>query len=153
MQLQMSNWMMMLPSMKWWIGLAVLLVVAYFVYTKGYQGTKYYANREHVPESDANSTKTATMMLFYTNWCPHCKTAKPEWESIKSQYEGQSINGYHLMFMEYDCESEMEDVKQIVDKYQPQGYPTVKLLKDNQVIDFDANPTKATLEEFLNTVL
>jgi hypothetical protein len=30
---------------------------------------------------------------------------------------------------------------------------TIKLLKDNQVIEYDAKPTKSTMEQFLNTVL
>ena len=32
----------------------------------------------------SNANKTATLMLFYVDWCPYCKTAKPEWESLKS---------------------------------------------------------------------
>ena len=37
--------------------------------------------------------------------------------------------------------------------YKIEGYPTIKLVKDNQIIDYDAKPTKATLTQFLNTVV
>jgi hypothetical protein len=40
-----------------------------------------------------------------------------------------------------------------MDQYTIEGFPTIKLLKDGQVIDFDAKPTKDSLTQFLNTVL
>jgi len=131
----------------------LLLVLAYYTY-KQYADTQssFKANREHIPK-DQNSNKTATLMLFYVDWCPHCKTAKPEWESLKSQYEGNAINGYTLMFTEHNCTAESEEVSELMDKYNIEGYPTIKLLKDNQVIEYDAKPTKSTMEQFLNTVL
>ena len=41
----------------------------------------------------------------------------------------------------------------MLEKYSIEGYPTIKLLKDNEVITFDAKPERATLEKFLQTVL
>jgi thiol-disulfide isomerase/thioredoxin len=132
-----------------------ILLVCFGYYTyKQYTDTKtsFYANRENIPK-DVNSNKTATLMLFYVDWCPHCKTAKPEWESLKSEYDGKTINGYSMSFIEYNCTNESEDVSQLMDKYNIEGYPTIKLLKDNQVIEYDAKPTKSTMEQFLTTVL
>jgi thiol-disulfide isomerase/thioredoxin len=130
----------------------VLIVLAYYTY-KQYSDTKtsFKANREHMPKDQTN--KTATLLLFYVDWCPHCKTAKPEWESLKSEYEGKTINGYTIMFVEHNCTNESEEVSQLMDKYKIEGYPTIKLIKDNQVIEYDAKPTKSTMEQFLNTVL
>ena len=33
------------------------------------------------------------------------------------------------------------------------GYPTIILIKENEVIEFDANPTRENLEEFLQRTL
>jgi len=41
----------------------------------------------------------------------------------------------------------------MISQYQIQGYPTLKLLKDGQVIDFDSKPTQDSLTQFLNSVL
>ena len=114
--------------------------------------TLFHANRENIPKEE-NSNKTATLMLFYVDWCPHCKTAKPEWDSLKSEYDGKSINGYTIHFTEHNCTNESAEVSQLMDKYNIEGYPTIKLSKDNQIIEYDAKPTKSTMEQFLHTVL
>lgn len=144
--------------MNWKTGAIVLVsllfvVLGYYTY-KQYANNKtsFNANRENV-SNDQNSNKTATLMLFYVDWCPHCKTAKPEWEDIKAQYDGKQINGYTLSFDEYNCTNETEEISELMNKYSIEGYPTIKLLKDNQVIEYDAKPTKSTMEQFLNTVL
>jgi hypothetical protein len=41
----------------------------------------------------------------------------------------------------------------MMNKYNVEGYPTIKLIKDGQVIEYDAKPSKETLTKFLNTVL
>ena len=57
------------------------------------------------------------------------------------------------MFNEINCTDETADKVKMIETYKIEGYPTIKLIKDNQVIDFDAKPTKETLGKFLNTVL
>ena len=131
----------------------LLIFLAYYVYKQYADGkTSFHANREHIPK-DQNSNKTATLMLFYADWCPHCKTAKPEWDSLRTDYDGKSINGYTVNFVEYNCANETAEISQLMDKYSIEGYPTIKLVKDNQIIEYDAKPTKSTMEQFLNTVL
>ncbi len=131
----------------------LLVCLGYYAYKNYTDGkTAFNANREHMPK-DLNSNKEATLMLFYVDWCPHCVKAKPEWESLKAEYDGKSINGYTLSFVEYNCTTETDEISQMIDKYNIEGYPTIKLLKDNQVIEYDAKPTKETMVQFLTTVL
>ena len=92
-------------------------------------------------------------MLFSVDWCPHCKKAKPIWEELKTEYENKTVNGYTIIFTDIDCTNETPEIEKIITKYKIEGYPTIKLLKNGQVIEYDAKPSKATLEEFLNTVL
>jgi thiol-disulfide isomerase/thioredoxin len=131
----------------------ILSIIGYYTYTQFVDSqTSFKANRENFSK-DKNSNKTATLMLFYVDWCPHCKTAKPEWESLKSEYDGKMINGYTISFVEHNCTTESDEVSDLMDKYSIEGYPTIKLVKDNQIIEYDAKPTKSTMEQFLNTVL
>jgi thiol-disulfide isomerase/thioredoxin len=132
----------------------IISIITYYV-VKMYSDGKssFHANRENIPKDDSLSTKQATLMLFYVDWCPHCNVAKPEWESLKADYDGKSINGYTLSFVEYNCTEVNEELNGLMDKYEIEGYPTIKLIKDNQVIEYDAKPTKSTMVQFLNTVL
>ena len=113
--------------------------------------TAYKPNSEHNTTGDGS--KTAELLFFYVDWCPHCKTAKPAWDEIKSQYENKTINGYKVVFTEINCTNESAEVEQMMNKYSIEGFPTIKLLKDGQIIEYDAKPTKATLDQFLTTVL
>ena len=69
---------------------------------------------------------------------------------MKKNYENdRKINGYTLNFIEVDCEANPD----LANKFNISGYPTIKLVKGNQVIEFDAKPDVKTLETFLSTVL
>ena len=141
-----DNWLVIVASLA-------MLGLAYYVYGKYISNsTTYNANREH-DAFNSDSNKVATMMLFYVDWCPHCKTAKPEWENLKSEYEGKQINGYTITFTEYNCTTESAETDELMNRYKIEGYPTIKLIKDNQVVEYDAKPTKSTMEQFLHTVL
>ncbi len=104
-------------------------------------------------EVKQGSSKDAEIIFFYANWCPHCKAAKPHWKEITDEYQGKEVNGYNLVFTEVDCTEETPEVQEKTDEYEVEGYPTIKLIKDGQVVDYDAKPTKETLEKFINTVL
>ncbi len=128
-----------------------LAVFYYFYYIAPSSKSTYHPNSEHVPSG--NSSNTAELMFFYTDWCPHCKTAKPIWNDVKSEYENKSINGYKVIFTEVDCSQETSEVEKLMDQYNIEAYPTIKLIKDGQVIEYDAKPSKETITQFLNTVL
>ncbi len=131
----------------------VIAVMFYFYYVSP-SNTKYHANKEQVPggSSDSGSNK-AELLFFYADWCPHCKAAKPIWNDLKSEYENKTINGYRVTFTEVDCSEETAEVEKLMNQYNVEGYPTIKLIKDGQVIEYDAKPSKETITKFLNTVL
>lgn len=126
------------------------IIIIYYIYTK-YFSKSFGKTIENMENQSGD--KTAELMLFHVDWCPHCKTAKPEWDQVKAEYQNKSINGYNVMFNEINCTDETPDKVKMIETYKIEGYPTIKLVKDNQVIDFDAKPTKETLTKFLNTVL
>ena len=131
---------------------SILAIVYYFYYVAPQAKAKYKANSEHLMKDDG-STKNAELLFFFADWCPHCKTAKPIWNDLKAQYENKTINGYKVIFTEVNCSEETAEVDKMMNQYNVEGYPTIKLLKDGQVIEYDAKPSKDTLNQFLNTVL
>ena len=97
--------------------------------------------------------KSADVYFFYTTWCPHSTTALPEWQRFVSQYKETAIHGYHLNFIEVDCTTESVEVDNYIKKFSIVGYPTIKVVKDEHIIEFDANATFDNIKEFLNSVL
>lgn len=130
----------------------VIAVFVYYQYVKPALSPTYTTNSEKKHGENGN-TNEAELMFFYTDWCPHCKTAKPDWAEVKAEYENKTINGYHIIFTEINCTTESAEVEQLMNKYSIEGYPTIKLLKDGQIIEYDAKPSKDTIIQFLNTVL
>ena len=114
---------------------------------------KFFSNAQGVtPAPDgigATDDKVAQLFLFKVDWCPHCKKAKPVFDEVEKELNGRPINGYTVTFKTVDCEAEPD----MADKFKIDGYPTVKLVKDGQVIEYDAKPEKDKIMEFLNTVL
>lgn len=136
------------------VGMVLIILVGYYVYTNFVSvRTGFNANREHGRGDERNATKQADLLFFYADWCPHCKVAKPEWDALKSENEGKLINGYNVVYTEYNCVDPSPEVEELMNKYEVKGYPTVKLVKDGQVIDYDAKPTTSTMNQFLTRVL
>ena len=115
----------------------------------------YTPNSTNSANSDlANSTGIPIeIMLFSADWCPHCKVARPEWEKVSDKYSNKLIKGHNIIFTDINCTEESAENTKLMSKYKVEGFPTIKLIKNNQVIDFDAKPTQSNLEQFLETVL
>ena len=131
----------------------VLGFLYYYYYISPKLKSSYRPNSERVPEGSAPPNSAAELLFFFADWCPHCKAAKPIWNDLEAEYENKTINGYKVVFTEIDCSTETAETDQMMNKYKIEGFPTIKLLKDGEVIEYDAKPSKETLSQFLNTVL
>ena len=149
------GWPTIISTIVIFIIFTVIVVMIYRQQIASLFTTGYKENGEHKQSGTGpnSANKDAELMLFYVDWCPHCKTAKPEWDQVKAEYEGKSINGYNLIFTEINCTNESPEIENIIKKYKIEGYPTIKLIKDGQIIEYDAKPSKAMIIQFLNTVL
>jgi hypothetical protein len=59
------------------------------------------------------------------------------------------VNGASLHFIEVDCDKDVATS----DKFNVKGFPTIKLMKGNQIIEYDAKPSVVNLIEFVNTAM
>ena len=97
-------------------------------------------------ELEANSGEVV-MVLFFVNWCPHCKSVKPTWEKAASELNNTKVNGKNVRFVSVDCEEKPE----LGEKYNVEGYPTIKLIYKGVTYDYDAKPDKDNLVKFLES--
>ena len=93
--------------------------------------------------------KEATVYFFYADWCPHCKTAKPEWAKFQANFSSKSMNEYTIQCIPVNCTEETSENSSIIQKYSIDSYPTVKMLKEGTIIDFDSKITEDSLEQFI----
>jgi len=135
---------------------ALFIGLAIYIYKQNIEpklDPDYVANSEFL-NKDAGPANTAEFMLFYANWCPLSKKAMPVWTEFKKEYENKTINNYRFIFQEVDCsDSEDAAMQAKLDSYKVDGFPTIKIIKGNEVIDFDANPTMDSLEQFVSSVI
>ena len=126
-------------------------VFVYYTYVLPKLDKKYVDNKEYVEgeESSNKEKKVADLYYFYTTWCPFCKKARPEWDAIKEEYKNEKVNGWSINFIEIDCEEQDE----VAGKFGVDEYPTIKLIRNNQIVQYDARPNRDTLVEFLNKML
>lgn len=135
--------------------LVILLITCLFIIAaifmmkrivKPKSNDKFVANAEFRQNP---ATSSADIYIFHTLWCPHCKTAMPIWNDFKKDMEGKTVNGIELVFHEIDCDKDTATA----DKFGVKGFPTIKLQYGQQLMEYDAKPSKANLTEFVNRVL
>jgi thiol-disulfide isomerase/thioredoxin len=159
------------------IGMIVLVLlfvgVAYYAYNTFYKKPKENKMKDVANMNDR--TGVIEIYFFHVNWCPHCKTAEPEWDAFKSKYQNKEVNGYKIQCISIDCTDDSGDKNKDIDevakakfeqlemntteatnelirRYNIDSYPTIKMVKDNDTIDFDAKITTSSLSKFVDSM-
>jgi hypothetical protein len=73
----------------------------------------------------------------------------PVWKKFKESIGEKKVKDTRINFIEIDCDKDTATA----DKFKVDGYPTIKLVHGNRVIEYDAKPSLDTLSQFLNTSL
>lgn len=124
-------------------------VYTYSTYVKPRLNAVYVPNKEFNTKGD--ESEFAELYFFYTDWCPHCKTAKPIMSKLQDYLASQdnTVNGVSINYIAVNCEED----KQTAERFNVEGYPTIKLVSGNKVIEYDAKPDLDILKQFLSTSL
>lgn len=88
-----------------------------------------------------------TLMYFFAEWCPHCKNFQTEWNNIKKQLGGKSINLVERSCVKYPeyCNS----IKPL------NGYPSIFFISqdDKLPIEYTGNRTSKDLIKFTKSLI
>jgi thiol-disulfide isomerase/thioredoxin len=133
---------------------SIFIVAAIYVwrtYISGRVSPSYVPNKEFVEDGQSGETTSgeADLYFFYTVWCPHCSKAKPEWSKFKEAIGDSKIKGTRINFIEVDCDQDTATAE----RFKVDAYPTIKLVHNDRVIEYDAKPELETLRQFLNVSL
>jgi len=142
------------PYYKYIVGLIAAII---FGYAAIYGYNNYFVKKTenkfaNVPNANRRN-KEVIVHFFHVDWCPHCKKALPEWDNFKKQFNNKEMNGYIVKCNEIDCTNETSEVQNMMNKFNIESYPTVKMVKDKNTIEFDSKISTNTLEHFVNSML
>ena len=137
--------------------IAIFIGAALFVYNKYVApklNPKFVENREFTSTRPSDSGG-ASLYFIYATWCPHSKKVIKHWEKLKEQYNGKVVKTHSIEFIEYDGDKQEEEIDEFSKIYNKkiEGYPTIILVKDNEVIEFEAEPSLQNLNEFIQSTL
>jgi thiol-disulfide isomerase/thioredoxin len=132
----------------------VILIIFSVVAVYAYNNIKAQQKNRFSDVANVNRRNSeAIVYFFHVDWCPHCKKALPEWKNFVSKYDNKEINGYRIKCVDKDCTKETSDITELINRYNIDSYPTIKLIKDSTTIDFESKITASSLEKFVNTML
>ena len=148
-------------KMYLWMFLLIILLLAggIYVYRKNYTDLLTGNENKNIPNS--GSSDDIKIMFFTVDWCPHCKKAATPWNDFSTSHNNKRINNVNVQCIKYDItekektEPGYSDYKKalgMVDKYKVEGYPTIKMLKGDKTIDFDAKISSYSLEKFVENM-
>lgn len=74
------------------------------------------------PSGDSN----VDLVLVYAPWCGHSKRMLPDYERVKSEFDGKTINGKTVNVTMYNSDVDKDKVKE----YGVKGFPSLFIEKD-----------------------
>ena len=85
------------------------------------------------------------LVLFYADWCGHCKKVKPIWDDAAKTVNKEDEN----KMIKINCGGDSEEEKEIMKKYNIDGYPTILIFENGKPTMYDDERTK---ESFIKTI-
>ena len=87
------------------------------------------------------------MVLYYAEWCGHCKTMKPEWKQVVNKFNNPSNNSNKINV----AEIESQHIGKLLNKPEIEGFPTIKMYNNGKpVANFNEERIASKIEEFAN---
>lgn len=98
--------------------------------------------------SHGGASGAVVCTLYYTEWCPHCKTVKPDWAKLQQDLHGKSINGKHIVVEMVDCDKD----KAKAEAAGVQGFPTIKFTVNGQSMDYSGERNYAAFKSHIESL-
>ena len=92
----------------------------------------------------SNMDNKPKIINFNASWCYWSKKFQPVWDNLKNSMKNKDIEVL-------DIKCELDKNKEICNKYQIEGFPTIKLIFGNNIIDYNGERTLDSLINFINS--
>lgn len=91
-----------------------------------------------------NSDKTPIFVNFNTTWCYWSKKLLPTWKKLEIDMSNKDIN-----ILDIKCDKDNNE--ELCKRYQVNGYPTIKLINGNNIIDYEGNRSLEDMKKFIES--
>ena len=129
--------------------LIAVLLVLYAVHKYFFSKEGFSVNADAFEEEKMENSKT--FVLFYADWCGHCKKVMPVWDKVSETVNGSEENEGKLKMVKVECGSpdKNESHKNHMKKYDIKGYPTIKMISDDKAEEYKGGRTESDFLKFL----
>jgi len=124
--------------------LLIILLGLYYIYTT-------YLKEGFTQDLEPSKLETEIqtgkkLVLFYADWCGHCKKLKPTWDETEKE-----MNKTEKKMLKINCsEQDDEQLNELMGQYNVKGYPTIILFVDGQPTPYDGERTAEAFKEALS---
>ena len=88
-----------------------------------------FENEDDIKEQLNVNKGVAVFAMFSVDWCPYCQKFKPDFKKLQDKFNGKkNSNGTLLKLVLVDCNKYEELCSS---KYKISGYPTLKIITNN----------------------
>lgn len=146
----------------------MFIIIFYYIFKhktiEKFESVEYVEDSTESPDSEYNYTELTekkpdlipkndeiVIGLFYANWCPHCVHFKPTFKKVGDMWRKnnkKTINNKKLRFVEIDCEV----LSDLAKKYNVKGYPTIKIIDQNNDIEYTGSRDEHDFAKYLETL-
>ena len=93
-----------------------------------------------------NVSKTPKFVNFNTTWCYWSKKLQPTWKNLEDE-----MNGKDIEILDIKCD--LEQNKDLCERYGIEGYPSIKLIQGNKIYTYDGDRSFDDMKAFINEMV
>ena len=92
---------------------------------------------EHQTQASTGQTTGKWFVKYYAPWCGHCKQLAPTWQALAKTMgeESAALGGEQFLVAKVDCTTSND----VCSRFGVTVYPTLKLIANGQVYNYDVN--------------
>lgn len=90
-----------------------------------------------------NVSDTPKFVNFNASWCYWSKKLNPTWENLKDDMSNKNIE-----ILDIKCD--MEENKDLCERYGIDGYPSIRLIQGNKIYSYDGDRSLDDMKDFIN---
>ena len=85
-----------------------------------------------------------TLVLFYAEWCGHCKTLKPKWDEAAKE-----VNTEKTRMVKINVGDKTDEQDALIAKYNIDGFPTILVFQNGTPTPYVGEQTKEMFKKIL----